>query len=48
MTSSSTQVARPPMIKVCRPLTWANRVSEGGLEPFAYVLAELEDLWLEL
>jgi hypothetical protein len=23
-------------------------VSEGGLEPFAYVLAELEDLWLEL
>jgi hypothetical protein len=23
-------------------------VSEEGLEPFAYVLAELEDLWLEL
>jgi hypothetical protein len=34
-------------------MPWSNHdhlVSEGGLEPFAdtYVLAELEDLWLEL
>jgi hypothetical protein len=30
------------------PLTWENRVSEGGLEPLAYITATGTDPWLSV
>jgi hypothetical protein len=33
---SSNQIARPLDDLGIRPLTWEGRMSEGGLEPFAY------------
>jgi hypothetical protein len=36
------------MIFASRPLTCKDVVSEGGLEPLAYVLAATADPWLRL
>jgi hypothetical protein len=36
------------MILADRPLTCADRVSEGGLEPLAYVTAAGTDPWLTI
>jgi hypothetical protein len=44
--SGSTQVARPWMIMCFRALTCTDVVSEGGLEPLAYILVGSPELWL--
>jgi hypothetical protein len=38
----------PPMIMVSRALNCTDMVSEGGLEPFAYLLQSPNDAWLDV
>jgi hypothetical protein len=48
MTSSVNSVSRDAVAANYRPLTCTDSVSEGGLEPLAYVLAAGEDPWLRV
>ena len=42
----ATQVPYSPVAANYRPLTWEDCVSEGGLEPFAYILGASAEPWL--
>jgi hypothetical protein len=45
---SATQVPYRPVTANYKPLTCTDSVSEGGLEPFAYITAAGTDPWLSV
>jgi hypothetical protein len=45
---SATQVPYRPVTANYKPLTCTDSVSEGGLEPLAYILHSSADTWLDL